>query len=82
VIDNPSSSHENPRGNGRAVSELRVRPGPIPLDWMDVSVRTESDQYPTSQTTRSGSYVSTDPQGRYKAHEVSSNGDVESGPEK
>jgi hypothetical protein len=74
--------HENPRGSGRAVSELRVRPGPIPLDWMDVSVRTESDQYPTSHTTRSGSHVSTDPQGRYKVHEVSFNGDVESGLDK
>jgi hypothetical protein len=49
---------------------------------MDVSVRTEYDQHPTPQTTCPGSYVSTDPQGRYEVHEVSFNGDVESGLEK
>ena len=41
---------------------------------MEVSVRTEHDQFLNS-------YVSTD-QGRYKAHELSLHGDVETGPEK
>ena len=79
MIDNRSSSLENPRGTGRSVSELRVQPGPIPLNRMEVSVRTEYDQFPMSQMSRSGTYISTDPQGRYKAHEVSLNVDVESG---
>jgi len=85
MINNPSSSHEILQGRGCAacaVSGLRVRPGPIPLNRMDVSVRAEYDQHPTPQTTCPGSYVSTDPQGRYEVHEVSFNGDVESGLEK
>ena len=81
MVDNRSSSLETPRGTGRSVSELRVRPGPIPLNRMEVSVRTECDQFPMSQMSRSGTYISTDPQGHYKAHEVSLNVDVESGPE-
>ncbi|KAF8487383.1 hypothetical protein DFH94DRAFT_24808 [Russula ochroleuca] len=78
-------SHEILQGRGCAacaVSGLRVRPGPIPLNRMDVSVRAEYDQHPTPQTTCPGSYASTDPQGHYKVHEVSFNGDVESGLEK
>jgi hypothetical protein len=55
---------------------------PIPLNRVEVAVHTESDQYPTSQTTRCGSYITADPQGRYKAHEVSFNTDVENGLEK
>ncbi|KAH9990095.1 hypothetical protein BJV77DRAFT_634846 [Russula vinacea] len=62
-------SHEYSRGTGRSPSEPRVQPGPIPL--MDVSVRTECNQFATSQT-RSGAYISTDSQGRpsYEAHKV------------
>jgi hypothetical protein len=45
---------------------------------MEVSVRTKYDRFPTSQS-RPGTYISTDPEGRYKAHEVSLNVDVESG---
>jgi hypothetical protein len=48
---------------------------------MEVSVRTDCDQFPMSQMSRPGSYISTDPQGHYKAHEVSLKVDVESGPE-
>jgi hypothetical protein len=59
------------------VSEMRARVGPIPFNQMEVTVRTEPDQSSMSQSL----YVSTD-QERYKAHEVSLNGDVESGPEK
>jgi hypothetical protein len=67
------------------VSELRVRPGPIPLNRTDadVSVRPEYDQFPTSQSDSQmslpGMYISTNPEGRYKVHEVSLNVDVESG---
>ena len=69
VIGNHSSSHESPRGTGRSESEPRVQPGPIPL--MEVSVRTECNQFATPQT-RSGTYISTDSQGRssYEAHKV------------
>jgi hypothetical protein len=52
---------------------------PIPLNKMEVTVRTECDQYPTSQMNRSGTYIGTDTQGNYKAHEVSLNADVECG---
>ena len=64
------------------VSDMQVRPGPIPLNPMEVSVRTECEQYPPSQMTRFGYFVSTEPQDCYKAHEVSFNGDIESGQEK
>ena len=46
---------------------------------MEVSVRTEYSEFLTSPMSQSGTYVSTDPEGRYKAHEVSLNADVESG---
>jgi hypothetical protein len=75
------SPRSTPRGTRRTViSDMRVRS--VPLNQTDVSVpTTEYDQYPTSQSG-SGSYISTDPHERYKAHEVSFNVDVESGPEK
>jgi hypothetical protein len=79
VIDNRSSSHETPRGTRCSVPDTRVRPGSIPLDRMDVSVRTEYGQFSSSQMSRSGPYISTESEGRYKAHEVSFNVDVESG---
>jgi hypothetical protein len=82
VVDNRSSSHESPPGTGPQVSEMRVRPGPMPLNQMEMTVRTEAGQYPTLQMSRCGSSISTDQQGNYKAHEVSFNVDVESGPEK
>ena len=56
------------------MSDLRLRSGPIPLNRIEVSVRTDHDQFPIS-------YISTD-QGRYKSQEVSLSGDAESGPEK
>jgi hypothetical protein len=65
------------------VSELRVRPRPISLNRTDVSVRPEYDQFPMSQSdpqmSRSGMYISTDPEGRYKVREVNLSVDVESG---
>jgi hypothetical protein len=79
VVDNRSSSLETPGGNGHSGSVPRVRPVPIPLNKMEVTVRTECDQYPTSQMNRSGTYIGTDTQGNYKAHEVSLNADVECG---
>ena len=69
-----SRSHDTPLGSVRAVSDLRLRSGPIPLNRIEVSVRTDHDQFPIS-------YISTD-QGRYKSQEVSLSGDAESGPEK
>jgi hypothetical protein len=64
------------------MSEPRVRPVPIQINQVEVSVRTENDQFPTLPMSRSCSYISTDPQERYKAHEVtqvSLNVDAESG---
>ncbi|KAH9990102.1 hypothetical protein BJV77DRAFT_635131 [Russula vinacea] len=75
-------SHETPQGSGCAASEMRRGSVPIPLKRVEVAARTKSDQYPMPQTTRSGSYFSTNSQGRYKTHEISFNADVESGPEK
>jgi hypothetical protein len=53
---------------------------------MDMSVRTELDQFPTSQSdsqmSRSGMYINTDPEGSFRRHEVSLNDDVESSVEK
>ena len=81
VVGNRFRSLESSRRTRRSVSELRVRSGPIPLSRMEGSVRTEGDRFPISQMSRPSSYISTDPQSRYKAHEVSLNVDVESGPE-
>lgn len=71
MVNNCSRSHETPVSG----TDLRVRTGPIPLNRMEVTVRAELDEYPTSHTT----YVGKDTQGRYKAHEVSLKDDVESG---
>ncbi|KAF8487391.1 hypothetical protein DFH94DRAFT_25610 [Russula ochroleuca] len=72
-------SYESPRGTGRSASEPQVQPGPMPLNQMEVSVRTEYDQFPTTQMSHSGACISTNPEGSYKEHEVSLNIDVESG---
>jgi hypothetical protein len=76
-VDNLVSPRETPRGPKRTVlSDMRVRS--VPLSQTDVSVpSTEYGQYPTSQSG-SGSCISTDPQERYRAHEVSFNVDIES----
>ncbi|KAF8487410.1 hypothetical protein DFH94DRAFT_687893 [Russula ochroleuca] len=74
-------SPEPSPGTGRLVSELRIRSGPIQLSQMEVTMRTECDPLPMSQMSRPSSYISADPQGRYKAHEVSLKVDVESGRE-
>jgi len=74
--DNPVRSREGtPRGTKRtALSDIRVRP--VTLIQTEVTGPTTG----TSQSgSGSGSYISTD---QYKAHEVSFNVDVESGPEK
>ncbi|KAH9990083.1 hypothetical protein BJV77DRAFT_633989 [Russula vinacea] len=67
-------SQDSPRRNGREVSELRVRPGPIPpriaLKQVDMSM------------SRAGMYINTDPEGSFRRHEVSLNDDVESSVEK
>jgi hypothetical protein len=83
VVDSHSGSRATPQEIEiePGVSEIHVRSGPIPLNRMDVTVRTERDPYSTSMT-RSGSSIGLDEQVRYKAHEVSFNVDVESGPEK
>src|SRR5258708_3536130 len=77
-------SRETPRSTRRTViSDMRVRSGPIPFNQTDVSVPSmDYNQYPTSQSSGPGSYISTDPHGRYKAHEVNLDVDVESGQEK
>jgi hypothetical protein len=83
VFNNRSSSPGIPRENGYMVSELRVRSGSIAPSQLEVSVRTECDQYPTTRTqTTRVSYISTDPRGHFKAHEVNLDVDVERSPEK
>jgi hypothetical protein len=57
---------------------MRKRSGPIQLNRMAVTVRTEYEQYPTSHMTRPGS-VRKEPQGNFKVHEVSLDVDAESG---
>ena len=82
MVDNCSSSNDGLPGSAPTVSEMRVRPGHIPFNSMEVSVRTEYEQCPPSQMSQSGSFVSTEPQERYKAHEVCLVGDIESAHEK
>ena len=60
---------------------MRVRPGPIPLNQMEISLRTEYEQYPTLPGSHPGS-VGAESQGHFKTHEVSFDVDVESGPKK
>jgi hypothetical protein len=82
VVDNRSSSFEIPGVpgcSGHSVSIPRIRAVSIPLNRMEVSVRAESDRYPTAQMNHSGTYLGTDMQGSCKTHEVSFNADVESG---
>ena len=82
MVDNRSSSHDGLGEGVRTVSDLRIRPGPILRNLMEVSVRTECEQYPPSRMSRSDYSVSTEPQECYKEHGVSFNGDVEKGQEK
>ena len=42
-------------------------------------MHTEYDKFSPLQIGRPGAYINTDSEGHYKAHEVSLNGDVESG---
>jgi hypothetical protein len=79
-VENRVGPQESLRSNKRTViSDMRVRS--LPLNQTDISVpSTEYAQYLTSQSG-SGSFISTE-QERFKAHEVSLNVDVESGPEK
>lgn len=79
MVNNRCSLHETP-GSGRAVSEMRIRAATIELNRMEVSVGTDSTEHDQIATIQR-SYVSTH-QGRYKAHEVSLNVDLESGAEK
>ena len=58
------------------MSEVLVRPGPsTPVNRMEVSVRTERDQFPKSRSPCVGTR-----QSYYKTREKSLNSDVESGP--
>ena len=76
VVDDCPSSNETP-GSGCTVSEMRVRSGPIPLNQMEVTIRSEREEFLTSQS----SCVNKD-QRLCKVHEVSLNVDLESGPER
>ena len=79
VADNCSSIQEGCRGNVHPVSDMRIRPGPVPLNRMEISVHTtECDQYTTLPTSHSDT-ISTGSQGHYKTHEISFVVDVESG---
>jgi hypothetical protein len=62
-------------------SELRIRSGSVAPNRMEVSVRMECEEYPKTQTS-CASYTTADLHGNYKAHEVSLDVDLESGPEK
>jgi hypothetical protein len=61
---------------------MRNRTGPVQFNQMEVSVRTENEQYPTSRISRTGSFASKEPQRHFKVHEVSLDVDAESGQEK
>lgn len=76
--NNRSRVHEAPSPvGGGPLSEMGARPESIPVNRTEVSVRTERNHFPTLQNP----YVNTHRE-RYKAHEVSFDGDVECGPEK
>ena len=60
---------------------MRAHSEPIPLSQME-SVHNEIEQHATSHLGGSSSFISTDPHGRYNAHEVNLNVDAESGLEK
>jgi hypothetical protein len=75
------SNKSTPSGSRATLSDMRVRSGPIQLDQLDVSARTERDQCPTSQGGYD-LYITTGPEEPYKAHQVSLDVDVENGPEK
>lgn len=77
VIYNHFSSHDILGGrHPLAVSEIRES---IPANRMEVSMRMERDQFPKSWSpSPSGSTH----QDHYEAHEVSLNGEEESGSEK
>jgi hypothetical protein len=60
---------------------MRVRPGPVPVNGMSVTMGTECDQLPTSQISSYGTYISTEHE-RCNAHEVSLDVDIERGTEK
>jgi hypothetical protein len=77
---NRSSPLETLR-SGRTLSEVR-RSGPIKLNRMEVSVRTDHGQYPTSQMSRTDPFIVTGSRGDYKAQEVKLDGDLESRQEK
>ena len=83
AVDNRPRSPDTLCGSGRPVSDtdMRKRSEPTKLNRMEVSVHTEYEQYPTSQTS-SGSFVGKEPQGHCEAHKVSLDVDVESGQEK
>lgn len=77
-MDNRSSSRDT---RARTVS-TRTRSVIVLPTRTEVFVRTERDQSPTLQTSR-GSYMSTDPQGNHKEHEMSLiDVDIERGLEK
>jgi len=52
--------------NGSPLSKVtRITAAHIPLKRLEVAVHTVADQYPTSQTSRHGSYIGMDRQGLY-----------------
>jgi len=52
--------------NGSPLSKVtRITAAHIPLKRLEVAVNTVADQYPTSQTSRHGSYIGMDRQGLY-----------------
>jgi len=66
---------------GHKVSDLRFRSAPVPPTRTDVSVRTERNEYETTQTSCNSS-TPTDAYGGYKVNGVGLIADVESGLEK
>jgi hypothetical protein len=82
AVDNQSSSLESLQGSGRTASNVRNPSGPIQFNRMKVSVLTDREQYPTSQMSRTDSFIATESHGGYKAQEVILDANVESGQEK
>jgi len=70
AVNNRSSSPDTLQLAAPDISKRNFS-GPIQLNRMEVSVRTDYEQYPTSQMSRTGSFVGKEPQENYKVHEVS-----------
>jgi hypothetical protein len=76
------STTDSSQKSDRAVAETKQIPAAHIPHRLQVSISTQYDQYPMSQTSHLGSYVSVDEQLRDKASGLSLGNDLESGTER